>query len=234
MCLRGFVPRLPEAWAPRVTSPDRWRPRARARRRGEEDLRPAAGSRRWRPPRHPPAPVAGRSASATTTRTPRTSPAESTAGFVCSKRRKSRVRRMTRVPAISSKAADIPADDFSWRKYGQKLPVENALDSAVDVTRLSCGALYLADFIGKCKQTLEQESNMTASFPISSAALQEMDTKSSEEEYKALQGDGAGDVYFQSLEERIINMKILQGCIYMVMFHWDPQLFQFVFSRITC
>ncbi|KAE8774851.1 WRKY transcription factor 10 [Hordeum vulgare] len=38
----------------------------------------------------------------------------------CSKRRKSRVRRMTRVPAISSKAAEIPADDFSWRKYGQK------------------------------------------------------------------------------------------------------------------
>ncbi|XP_037452631.1 probable WRKY transcription factor 15 isoform X2 [Triticum dicoccoides] len=106
----------------------------------------------------------------------------------CSKRRKSRVRRMTRVPAISSKAAKIPADDFSWRKYGQKLPVENALDSAVDVTRLSCGALYLADFIGKCKQTLEQESNITASFP---AALQEMDTKSSEEEYKALQ-DFAG------------------------------------------
>jgi hypothetical protein len=34
--------------------------------------------------------------------------------------RKSRVKRMTRVPAISSKAAEIPADDFSWRKYGQK------------------------------------------------------------------------------------------------------------------
>ncbi|XP_048574189.1 uncharacterized protein LOC125554831 [Triticum urartu] len=31
----------------------------------------------------------------------------------------------------------------------QKPPVENALDSAVDATRLSCGALYLADFIGK-------------------------------------------------------------------------------------
>jgi hypothetical protein len=34
--------------------------------------------------------------------------------------RKSRVKRTTRVPAISSKAAEIPADDFSWRKYGQK------------------------------------------------------------------------------------------------------------------
>lgn len=38
----------------------------------------------------------------------------------CSKRRKHRVKRTIRVPAISSKVADIPADDFSWRKYGQK------------------------------------------------------------------------------------------------------------------
>ncbi|XP_011017713.1 PREDICTED: probable WRKY transcription factor 11 [Populus euphratica] len=38
----------------------------------------------------------------------------------CSKRRKSRVKRTIRVPAISSKVADIPADEFSWRKYGQK------------------------------------------------------------------------------------------------------------------
>lgn len=38
----------------------------------------------------------------------------------CSKRRKSRVKRMIRVPAISSKIADIPADEYSWRKYGQK------------------------------------------------------------------------------------------------------------------
>ncbi|KAK2660233.1 hypothetical protein Ddye_006766 [Dipteronia dyeriana] len=38
----------------------------------------------------------------------------------CSKKRKSRVKRVIRVPAISSKLADIPPDDFSWRKYGQK------------------------------------------------------------------------------------------------------------------
>ncbi|KAG6484136.1 WRKY transcription factor WRKY51-like [Zingiber officinale] len=38
----------------------------------------------------------------------------------CSKRRKLRVKRTIRVPAISSKAADIPPDEFSWRKYGQK------------------------------------------------------------------------------------------------------------------
>ncbi|KAF0922274.1 hypothetical protein E2562_031165 [Oryza meyeriana var. granulata] len=38
----------------------------------------------------------------------------------CSKRRKHRVKRTIRVPAISSKVADIPADDYSWRKYGQK------------------------------------------------------------------------------------------------------------------
>nr|URH10318.1 WRKY35 [Phoebe bournei] len=38
----------------------------------------------------------------------------------CSKKRKSRVKKSIRVPAISSKMADIPPDEFSWRKYGQK------------------------------------------------------------------------------------------------------------------
>ncbi|CAN1291903.1 Probable WRKY transcription factor 21, partial [Linum perenne] len=34
--------------------------------------------------------------------------------------RKHRVKRSIKVPAISNKLADIPPDDFSWRKYGQK------------------------------------------------------------------------------------------------------------------
>ncbi|KAF3776787.1 putative WRKY transcription factor 7 [Nymphaea thermarum] len=38
----------------------------------------------------------------------------------CSKRRKSRVKKTVRVPAVSSNMADIPSDEFSWRKYGQK------------------------------------------------------------------------------------------------------------------
>ncbi|XP_010433796.1 PREDICTED: probable WRKY transcription factor 7 [Camelina sativa] len=38
----------------------------------------------------------------------------------CSKKRKSRVKRVIRVPAVSNKMADIPSDEFSWRKYGQK------------------------------------------------------------------------------------------------------------------
>ncbi|KAG6481160.1 protein WRKY1-like [Zingiber officinale] len=38
----------------------------------------------------------------------------------CSKKRKLRVRRSIKVPAISNKVADIPSDDYSWRKYGQK------------------------------------------------------------------------------------------------------------------
>lgn len=38
----------------------------------------------------------------------------------CSKKRKLRLKRVIRVPAISSKTADIPPDDYSWRKYGQK------------------------------------------------------------------------------------------------------------------
>ena len=37
-----------------------------------------------------------------------------------SKRKKLRVKNTIRVPAISSKTADIPTDDYSWRKYGQK------------------------------------------------------------------------------------------------------------------
>ncbi|XP_023517458.1 probable WRKY transcription factor 7 [Cucurbita pepo subsp. pepo] len=38
----------------------------------------------------------------------------------CSKKRKLRVKRVVRMAAISLKTADIPADDYSWRKYGQK------------------------------------------------------------------------------------------------------------------
>ncbi|CAK9133835.1 unnamed protein product [Ilex paraguariensis] len=38
----------------------------------------------------------------------------------CSKRRKLKVKRTIKVPAISNKVADIPPDEYSWRKYGQK------------------------------------------------------------------------------------------------------------------
>ncbi|XP_073030374.1 probable WRKY transcription factor 11 [Primulina eburnea] len=41
------------------------------------------------------------------------------------KMKKSRVKKTIRVPAISSKIADIPADEYSWRKYGQK-PIKNS------------------------------------------------------------------------------------------------------------
>ncbi|KAL8230930.1 hypothetical protein R6Q57_000708 [Mikania cordata] len=37
----------------------------------------------------------------------------------CSKKRKL-TKRVVRVPAISMKISDIPPDDYSWRKYGQK------------------------------------------------------------------------------------------------------------------
>ncbi|PIN05026.1 hypothetical protein CDL12_22428 [Handroanthus impetiginosus] len=36
------------------------------------------------------------------------------------KKRKHKVKRTIRVRAISSKVADIPPDEYSWRKYGQK------------------------------------------------------------------------------------------------------------------
>ncbi|XP_047323744.1 probable WRKY transcription factor 17 [Impatiens glandulifera] len=38
----------------------------------------------------------------------------------CAKKKKFKLRRAIRVPAISSKIADIPSDEYSWRKYGQK------------------------------------------------------------------------------------------------------------------
>ncbi|KNA16675.1 hypothetical protein SOVF_087120 [Spinacia oleracea] len=38
----------------------------------------------------------------------------------CTKKRKRREKRKTRVPAISDKIADIPPDEYCWRKYGQK------------------------------------------------------------------------------------------------------------------
>lgn len=44
----------------------------------------------------------------------------SSGGCRCSKRRKLRIKRTIKVPATSSKLADIPPDDHSWRKYGQK------------------------------------------------------------------------------------------------------------------
>ncbi|KAL7262211.1 hypothetical protein ACSBR1_000564 [Camellia fascicularis] len=45
---------------------------------------------------------------------------ESSGRCHCSKKRKLKVKRVVRVPAISVKLADIPPDDYSWRKYGQK------------------------------------------------------------------------------------------------------------------
>ncbi|KAJ8561129.1 hypothetical protein K7X08_027319 [Anisodus acutangulus] len=44
----------------------------------------------------------------------------SSSGKCHCKKRKTRSRKVIRVPAISSKTADIPADEYSWRKYGQK------------------------------------------------------------------------------------------------------------------
>jgi hypothetical protein len=34
--------------------------------------------------------------------------------------RRFRVRRSFKVPAISQNVANIPGDEYSWRKYGQK------------------------------------------------------------------------------------------------------------------
>ncbi|XVF52651.1 hypothetical protein PTKIN_Ptkin05aG0035600 [Pterospermum kingtungense] len=46
--------------------------------------------------------------------------AASTGGCHCSKKRKLRIKKTIRVPAVSNRLSDIPPDDYSWRKYGQK------------------------------------------------------------------------------------------------------------------
>ncbi|XP_055826931.1 probable WRKY transcription factor 17 [Solanum dulcamara] len=42
------------------------------------------------------------------------------------KKRKFRPKKVMRIPAISSRIADIPADEFSWKKYGQK-PIKGSV-----------------------------------------------------------------------------------------------------------
>nr|WGV38273.1 WRKY [Loropetalum chinense var. rubrum] len=49
-----------------------------------------------------------------------TSCVASTGGCHCSKRRKLRIKRTIRLPAVGDKLAEVPPDNFSWRKYGQK------------------------------------------------------------------------------------------------------------------
>ncbi|KAI7997536.1 putative WRKY transcription factor 7 [Camellia lanceoleosa] len=53
----------------------------------------------------------------------------------CSKKGKLKVKRVVRVPAISVKLADIPPDDYSWRKYGQKPIKESNVGSKFRTTK---------------------------------------------------------------------------------------------------
>nr|CAD1832004.1 unnamed protein product [Ananas comosus var. bracteatus] len=49
-----------------------------------------------------------------------TKPSASASRCHCSNKRKNRVKKTIRVPVTSSKISDIPPDEYSWRKYGQK------------------------------------------------------------------------------------------------------------------
>ncbi|THU46903.1 hypothetical protein C4D60_Mb09t09820 [Musa balbisiana] len=70
----------------------------------------------------------------------------------CSKRRKLRVKRSIKVPAISNKLADIPPDDYSWRKYGQK-PIKGSPHPRKNSCNIMQGVLQVQQHEGlPCKE----------------------------------------------------------------------------------
>ncbi|KQJ96068.2 hypothetical protein BRADI_3g20730v3 [Brachypodium distachyon] len=105
--------------------------------------------------------------------------------------------------SFKKKMVAIPLETDMGSKQGElRIQLESAQLKTEDIKAKRSQILLE---ISKSKQILEQEKNIIASFP---AALQEMNMKSLEEEYKALQGDKAGEVeFFQTLEERTNEMK---------------------------
>ncbi|CAO2175825.1 unnamed protein product [Urochloa humidicola] len=87
---------------------------------------------------------------------------------------------------------------ISWQLYTR-------LESAeLKIEDINSKRSTLLSEINQVKQILEQEKNIFSGFP---GALQQMDMNSLEEEYKALQGDKAGEIeYLHFVEETIGGM----------------------------
>ena len=62
--------------------------------------------------------------------------------------RKLKKKRVTRVPAISEKIADIPLDNYAWRKYGQK-PIKGS-----PYPRCSFTCVYILHFPPNVRHSL--------------------------------------------------------------------------------
>ncbi|KAJ8767659.1 hypothetical protein K2173_018217 [Erythroxylum novogranatense] len=102
----------------------------------------------------------------------------SNSGCHCSRRRKLRLKTTVRVPAPSSKSCDIPQDDHSWRKYGQK-PIKGSPHPRSYYKCSSMRGCPARKHVERCMEdptmfavTYEGDHNHTTSLPPSNMLVQ--------------------------------------------------------------